>query len=86
MEVTRCDLLIVGTGAGAMTAALRASKAGLKVLMVEKEDMFGGASARSGGGIWIPNSDHAARLGGQDSADKAMTYFREALLHNVGMP
>lgn len=77
MEVTRCDLLIVGTGAGAMTAALRASKAGLKVLMVEKEDMFGGASARSGGGIWIPNSYHAARHGGQDSADKAMTYFRD---------
>jgi len=70
-----CDLLIIGTGAAAMTAALTASTAGLKVLMVEKEDRFGGASARSGGCLWVPNTTHARKAGVPDSREDAIRFL-----------
>lgn len=76
MKTKACDLLIIGSGAGAMCAALTATVQGLQVLMIEKEEKFGGASARSGGGLWIPNTPHAARAGVTDSREKAITYFR----------
>lgn len=76
MQVKTCDLLVVGSGAAAMTAALTALVAGLRVLMVEKEEFFGGASARSGGCIWMPNMPRAAAAGGIDSREMAMTFFR----------
>ncbi|MBT2186076.1 FAD-dependent oxidoreductase [Sphingobium nicotianae] len=76
METKTCDLLIIGSGAGAQCAALTALSQGLKVLMVEKEEKFGGASARAGGGLWIPNTPHAAKAGVPDSREKAITYFR----------
>ena len=55
--VQRCDLLVVGSGAGGMSAAVTASWEGLKVIVVEKEAVIGGASARSGG---CPDSREAA--------------------------
>ena len=70
------DVLIIGTGASAFTAALRASVAGLKVLMVEKEEYFGGASARSGGCLWVPNNSYARRAKVNDNREKAITFFR----------
>jgi len=76
MQVKACDLLVVGSGAAALTAALTALVSGLKVLMVEKEEYFGGASARSGGCIWMPNMPRAAAAGGVDSRELAMTFFR----------
>ena len=49
------DLLIVGSGNGALTAALCAYEFGVRdVLVVEKTGQYGGTSATSGGGIWIP--------------------------------
>lgn len=71
-----CDLLVIGSGAGALCAALTACEAGLSVIMVEKEEKFGGASARAGGGVWIPNTHHAKRYGLKDSYEMADTYFR----------
>lgn len=71
-----CDLLIVGSGAAAMTAALTATKAGLHVLMVEKEEVFGGASARSGGCLWVPNTSHARAAEVEDSREEAIAFFR----------
>ncbi|HLU91628.1 MAG TPA: FAD-dependent oxidoreductase, partial [Pedomonas sp.] len=50
------DVLVVGSGAGGLTAALVAADASANVLVIEKSDEFGGTSATSGGGIWIPNS------------------------------
>ena len=44
-----CDVLVVGTGASGMSAAVTAASQGLKVLVVEKEPCFGGTTARSGG-------------------------------------
>ncbi|HET6718080.1 MAG TPA: FAD-dependent oxidoreductase, partial [Rhodocyclaceae bacterium] len=72
------DVVVVGSGAGAMTAAVRAHDQGLKVVVVEKTELYGGTSAVSGGGIWIPNNDHIARDGGSDSEDEALTYLRAA--------
>jgi 3-oxosteroid 1-dehydrogenase len=71
-----CDVLVVGSGAGAMAAALRAHDLGLKVLVVEKSDRFGGTSAISGGGIWIPCNHRIAALGGEDTAEEAIAYIR----------
>lgn len=74
-----CDLLVVGTGGGGLTAAVVARKAGLKVLLIEKEDLFGGTTAYSGGMIWIPGNKHSraanARSGKDDSIDIARRYI-----------
>ncbi len=70
------DLLLVGSGAGALTAALRAAKAGADVLIVEKSGHWGGTSATSGGGIWIPNSHLAKVAGAADSPAEAFQYVR----------
>ncbi len=55
------DVVVVGSGAAGMTAALAASRHGLDVVVVEKATAFGGSTARSGGGVWVPNNDGAAQ-------------------------
>ena len=69
------DLLVVGSGAGAMTAAFVAKREGLDPLVVEKAARFGGTSARSGGGLWIPNNPLMAEAGLRDSLEQARTYL-----------
>lgn len=74
------DVLIVGSGAGALTTAVVASKEGAKdVLIIEKSDQWGGTSAMSGGGIWIPNSHYAQAMGVQDTAEEAFTYMKSVI-------
>ncbi len=74
------DVLVVGSGAGAMTAAVAAKAEGAaNVLMVEKSDVYGGTSAMSGGGIWIPNSHYARAEGVDDSAEEALTYLKAVI-------
>ncbi len=70
------DVVVVGSGGGGMTAALVAQGHGLKAVVVEKSDKYGGTSAVSGGGIWIPCNDDIARTGGSDSFDEALTYLK----------
>lgn len=72
------DVIIVGSGAGAMTSAIFAADQGSSVLIVEKSDKYGGTSAISGGGIWIPNNDEFRALGGQDSYEQALKYIKAA--------
>jgi len=69
------DLLVVGSGAGAMTAALRAAQAGKRVLIVEKSAHYGGTSATSGGGLWIPANHLMADCGIADSEAEALQYM-----------
>ena len=73
------DLIVVGSGAGAMTAAITAADQGLSVLMVEKAAQYGGTSALSGGGIWIPNNHYFKAIGGKDSEELAWTYLKAAV-------
>ncbi|HJV27672.1 MAG TPA: FAD-binding protein [Aromatoleum sp.] len=80
---TAFDVIVVGSGAGAMTAAVFAADYGLSVLVVEKSDRYGGTSAISGGGIWIPNNPHFAAIGGRDSRGQALDYLKAATAGRV---
>jgi len=71
-----CDVLVVGSGAGGLSAAVCAAHRGLDVLVVEKEPVFGGTTARSGGWMWIPCNGPARRAGVEDSPEKARTYLK----------
>ena len=57
------DVLIVGSGGGGMAAALTAHASGLDTLVVEKSSHFGGSTALSGGGIWVPGAPAQRREG-----------------------
>nr|WP_279380229.1 FAD-binding protein [Sphingosinicella soli] len=68
-------MVIVGSGAGAVTAALRARKWGKTALIVEKAEFFGGSTALSGGVTWIPNAAPLLRAGADDSIEKGRAYL-----------
>ncbi|PTD17049.1 FAD-dependent oxidoreductase [Sphingomonas fennica] len=69
------DVLVVGSGAGALTAAIVAADNHADVLVIEKGELFGGTSATSGGVLWIPNSHLAKAAGQQDSREEAIEYI-----------
>src|SRR5699024_12873572 len=52
------DVVVVGSGAGGLTAGLTAELKGLSTIVLEKTDVFGGSTAKSGGTIWMPNNLH----------------------------
>ncbi|AXT84303.1 3-oxosteroid 1-dehydrogenase [Aeromicrobium sp. A1-2] len=72
-----CDVVVVGAGGAGMTAALAAAHQGLDTILIEKSAYFGGSTARSGGGVWIPGN-RALREAGQvadDEAEQARLYL-----------
>lgn len=69
------DVVIIGTGAAGLTAAIAAHEAGARVAVFEKADVIGGTSAWSGGQIWIPANPHELALGKPDSREEAITYL-----------
>tara|TARA_B110000305_G_scaffold120876_1_gene135599 strand:- start:3367 stop:5076 length:1710 start_codon:yes stop_codon:yes gene_type:complete len=69
------DVVVVGSGNGALTAALCSHDGGAKTLVIEKSDQFGGTSATSGGGVWIPNNRYAKAENVDDSAEDARNYI-----------
>jgi 3-oxosteroid 1-dehydrogenase len=71
-----CDVLVVGSGAGGMTGAYVAAREGLQVILVENSDKFGGTTAYSGGGMWLPCNAALRRSGDDDTMDDAREYFR----------
>jgi 3-oxosteroid 1-dehydrogenase len=73
------DVLIVGSGAAGLVAALTAHDQGLEPLVVEKADKIGGASSYSGGGLWIPNNGVIRAAGVQDSREEALTYMDDVI-------
>ena len=71
------DIIVVGSGAGGMTAALTGSLLGLKVRILEKSGVIGGTTALSAGSVWIPNSIHSKP--GADNKHRAKTYLRNTV-------
>ena len=71
------DVVVVGAGGAGMSAALAASAQGLDTVLVEKSSYFGGSTARSGGGVWIPGNYALEAAGQVDPGDReaAKTYL-----------
>ena len=73
------DIVVIGSGAGALMAAVRAATAGASVVILEKQNYIGGTTARSGGGIWVPNNRFMKDAGVEDSAVEAFEYMRTVI-------
>ena len=97
-EPAEFDVVVAGSGAAGMTAALTAADLGLSVVVIEKAGAFGGSTARSGGGIWAPGNAVLRDAGVTDTPGQARAYLahvagadvpaslREAFLeHGPGM-
>lgn len=78
------DVVVVGAGGAGMCAALAAARQGLDTVVVEKSPWFGGSTARSGGGVWIPGNYALSAAGQVDPGDleRAKTYL-DAIVGNV---
>jgi 3-oxosteroid 1-dehydrogenase len=69
------DVVVVGSGGAGMVAALTAAHQGLSTVVVEKAPHYGGSTARSGGGVWVPNNEILKKAGVTDTAEAARTYL-----------
>jgi succinate dehydrogenase/fumarate reductase flavoprotein subunit len=69
------DLIVLGTGAAGMTAALVAAIEGARVLLLETTAQVGGTSARSSGTVWIPDNPDMRRAGIVGDAVSARSYL-----------
>ncbi|QHE66652.1 FAD-binding protein [Rhodococcus sp. WAY2] len=72
---TTVDFLVVGSGGGGMAAAITAAHRGLDTLVIDKGTTFGGSTAISGGGIWIPNAPTLREKGVVDSRESIRRYL-----------
>ena len=62
-EASAYDVIVLGAGAGGMTAAAVAASRGLRVLLLEKSSCIGGTTAISGGMVWIPANSKMEKVG-----------------------
>ncbi|MEY9706405.1 FAD-dependent oxidoreductase [Bradyrhizobium diazoefficiens] len=74
-EGRETDMLVVGSGAAGLVAALAARTEGRSVTVVEKAGTIGGTTATSAGVVWVPNNRHMRDLGMTDSREDAITYM-----------
>lgn len=79
VESLEVDVVVVGSGGAGMTAATVAARHGLKVLLVEKTAFFGGTTALSGGGIWVPGSAQATQAGIVEEPGMVSRYVHEVV-------
>jgi 3-oxosteroid 1-dehydrogenase len=79
------DVLVLGSGITGITAALRANALGLRTLVAEKAEVFGGSTALSGGLLWIPNNPLQHEDGVYDSAELGLAYL-DAVIGPGGGP
>jgi 3-oxosteroid 1-dehydrogenase len=73
--VEEVDVIVSGTGAGGLTAAIAAAEGGATVRVFEKAAQVGGTTAWSGGQVWIPNNPHMADVGVADSRERGIEYI-----------
>lgn len=73
------DVIVVGSGGGALTGAALAARAGLRTAVLERTPLIGGTSAYSGGACWLPGSAVQQRAGLPDSTEGARTYLAAVL-------
>ena len=74
-----CDLLVIGSGAGGLSAAVTAAHLGLKVIVAEKDPQYGGTTAWSGGWMWIPRNPLAVEAGITEDLERPLSYLRHEL-------
>src|SRR5215470_17904336 len=75
MSTDEADVIVVGSGAAGMAAALTAAVAGARVTLLEKAALIGGTTAVSGGLLWVPNHHRMAELGLSDPPADAIRYI-----------
>lgn len=73
------DVVVIGSGAAGMTAALAAANRGLRVVVIEKAAKFGGSTARSGAGIWIRGNEVLQQAGQVDNFQQALSYLNSVV-------
>jgi len=73
------DVVVIGAGAGGMTAAAVAAAEGLSVLVIEKTEFVGGTTAWSGGMVWIPGNTQMKQAGLDDSPSEAASYLADTV-------
>ncbi|SEI39918.1 Succinate dehydrogenase/fumarate reductase, flavoprotein subunit [Azotobacter beijerinckii] len=78
-HTVECDVLVVGSGAAGLSAAVTAAWHGQKVVVVEKDPVFGGATAWSGGWMWVPCNPLARRAGIVEDPELPRTYLKHEL-------
>jgi succinate dehydrogenase/fumarate reductase flavoprotein subunit len=79
LPTLHCDVLVIGSGAGGLSTAVAAAKFGLKVIVVEKEQQFGGTTAWSGGLLWVPRNFLAVAAGINEPLHEARKYLQSEL-------
>ena len=80
--IRTCDLLVVGSGAAGLSAAVTAAWHGLEVVVAEKEPVLGGTTAWSGGWMWAPLNPVARRAGIVEEPQAPRAYLRRVLGNN----
>lgn len=76
------DLVVVGSGAAGLSAAVTAAHQGLKVVLLEKAEVIGGTTAWSGGWMWAPRNPLAIRAGIVEDIEAPRTYLSHVLGNN----
>ena len=77
------DVVVIGSGSAGFAAAMAAADEGLSAVICESTDRWGGSSAMSGGGMWLPNNPVMQLEGVGDSRDEALAYM-EATIGDAG--
>jgi len=84
MRSEHCDVLVVGTGAAGLTAAVTAAKCGKKVIVVEKDAVYGGTTAFSGGMIWIPGNRYSVEMNRAAGQEDSISIARDYICDEAG--
>lgn len=77
------DVIAVGSGAAGFSVGITAKLNGLSPLIIEKTSFYGGSTALSGGGVWIPNNHYLKAANVSDSDEEAITYMNELIGEDV---